>query len=92
MHDADKRISPATRGRRPSEPDDRDGATLGSLTLPERQVLSLVVNGHTTKQIAAKLGLSPRAINVHRVHIRMKMSSSRMVDLVTLALLHNFDD
>lgn len=64
------------------------GARLSLLTRRERQVLSLAAKGHTTRQIAARLGLSQKTIDVHRGHIMMKMRARRMAEVIRLALLH----
>jgi DNA-binding NarL/FixJ family response regulator len=38
------------------------GSSAGELTSRQTEVLRLIVNGHTTKEIAANLGLSPRTV------------------------------
>ena len=59
---------------------------LASLTLREREVLSLVVAGLFSKEIAFKLGISPKTIEVHRTHIMQKLGADSVADLVRLAL------
>ncbi len=56
-----------------------------SLTPAEKQVLSLVLQGHTTTETARLLHRSARTIEVHRAHIMRKLRVSSMVDLVRIA-------
>ena len=51
----------------------------------EREVMALVVSGLSSKQIAKKLDLSPRTIEVHRIHVMQKMGAENVVDLVNMA-------
>ena len=53
-----------------------------SLTPRERDVLGLVVKGHTSKQIAEILCLSPRTIDHHRASLLKKFKMKNTVDLV----------
>jgi len=53
-----------------------------SLTPRERDVLDLVVKGHTSKQIADILCLSPRTIDHHRASLLKKFKMKNTVDLV----------
>jgi DNA-binding NarL/FixJ family response regulator len=52
------------------------------LTDREKQVLQLVVKGHTSKQIAEVLCLSPRTIDHHRAKLLKKFKMRNTVDLV----------
>ncbi len=53
-----------------------------NLTPRERDVLNLVVKGHTSKQIADILCLSPRTIDHHRANLLKKFKMKNTVDLV----------
>ncbi len=53
-----------------------------NLTPRERDVLDLVVKGHTSKQIADILCLSPRTIDHHRANLLKKFKMKNTVDLV----------
>jgi two-component system response regulator FixJ len=53
----------------------------------EREVLSMVVGGKPTKQIASILGLSHKTVDNHRANILEKMGAGGVVDLVRLTLL-----
>jgi DNA-binding CsgD family transcriptional regulator len=57
----------------------------GSLTLREREVMTLVVAGLMNKQIAAKLGITEITVKVHRGHMMRKMKARSLVDLVATA-------
>ncbi len=52
------------------------------LTDREKQVLQLVIKGHTSKQMAAILCLSPRTVDHHRASLLKKFKMKNTVDLV----------
>lgn len=60
-------------------------ARFASLTSREREILDLLVAGHSSKAIAAILGISPRTVDVHRAHIMDKAKVNTIADLVRLA-------
>lgn len=64
--------------------------TFKGLTKREKQVLGLVVDGMTSKQIAAKLGLSPRTVDHHRASLLKKFDMSNSVDLVNFAIKNGY--
>lgn len=55
------------------------------LSAREREVLALVGSGLSSKQIALKLGLSRRTIEVHRTHIMHKMGARSLAELLNRA-------
>jgi FixJ family two-component response regulator len=55
------------------------------LSAREREVLPLIVAGHTNKQAAADLGIAEITIQVHRAQIMRKMAASSLPDLVRMA-------
>ena len=57
-----------------------------SLTPREREVLDLVVDGNTTKQIALSLSRSAKTIDIHRSNLMHKMRARSVAELVRLAL------
>ncbi len=71
---------------------DQETGTLSGLTRREKQVLAMVVDGHTTKEIAAKLNLSPRTIDHHRSNLLKKFKMKNSVDLVKYAVRHGYVD
>lgn len=57
----------------------------GSLTLRERQVMSLVVSGLLNKQVGAELGISEITVKAHRGRVTRKMKVDSFADLVRVA-------
>lgn len=51
----------------------------------EREVMALVVSGLLNKEIARQLDLSPRTVEVHRIHVMNKMGVSNVAELVSVA-------
>lgn len=62
------------------------GRRLDTLTPRESEVMELVVTGLTSKEIARKLGASPRTIEIHRTHVMEKMEAATLADLVRMRL------
>ena len=63
-------------------------ARLASLTSREREVLALVMKCLPSKQIASRLGITQKTVEVHRQHILEKMgvrSTPSLVRIVTAA-------
>jgi len=56
------------------------------LTPREREVMDLVVLGHANKVIAARLGISPRTVEIHRARVMEKMEVATLAELVRLTL------
>jgi len=56
------------------------------LTLREREVLQLLADGHTTKKIAAMLGVSVKTIETHRQHIMEKLDLRSVAALTKYAV------
>lgn len=57
-----------------------------SLTEREREVMQLVVGGHTNKQIAALLSISEKTVEVHRARVMEKTTAKSLSDLVRISL------
>lgn len=56
------------------------------LTAREVEVLRLIALGHTSVEIARKLGLSPRTVETHRARILRKLGLVTRAELVSYAL------
>jgi len=69
----------------------RDGANVSpidSLSLRERDVLQLVVEGRTNAAIAQSLSLSPKTVETYRARIMRKLKVHDTVALVKFAMRH----
>lgn len=55
------------------------------LSAREREVMAQAVAGLTCKEIAQKLGISPRTVEVHRTHVMHKMGAANLAELVNMA-------
>ena len=58
---------------------------IDTLTPRERDVFNLLILGHSTKEVARELSLSPRTVDVYRASLYQKTYSSGIADLVRLA-------
>lgn len=62
------------------------------LTLPkllsgrEMEVLHLLAEGLGTKEVAGKLGISPKTVEIHRLHLFAKLQVNNVVDLTRIAI------
>ncbi len=63
---------------------DEIGRRVTSLTLREKEVLDMVVDGQLSKQIAKTLGISVKTVEVHRSNITKKMGVQSVAQLVRL--------
>jgi len=59
------------------------------LTPREKEVLKLIGQGKTTKQIAATLNLSAYTVSNHRKHICKKFNLHSTAQLVAFAVKHS---
>lgn len=58
------------------------------LTRREREVLRLIVDGATAKEIAARLKISPKTAQVHRDNLKQKLDLRTTADMVRWAIKH----
>ena len=61
---------------------------LNSLSVRERQVLQLVVEGHSSASIAALVHLSPKSVDTYRSRLMKKLGVSDLPALVKFAVQH----
>jgi FixJ family two-component response regulator len=57
---------------------------LASLTEREREVMKLAVEGYTSKEIAQRLAISYRTVEIHRSHLMQKSGASNMLELARI--------
>ena len=55
------------------------------LTDRERQVLQMIAEGKSNKEIALELGISPKTVSVHRTNIMSKLNVQNTVELIRFA-------
>ena len=60
------------------------------LTVRERQVLKLLVEGLPNREIAGVLGMGRKTVSTHRMHILAKLGLRNNAELVRFALTHDF--
>ncbi|HZQ74701.1 MAG TPA: response regulator transcription factor [Burkholderiales bacterium] len=68
-------------GRAPEHPLER-------ITARERQVLKLIVEGHTSNEVGKLLGLSPKSVDTYRSRLMLKLGISDLPGLVKFAIRH----
>ena len=56
------------------------------LTLREREVVQLIAQGRTSKEIASQLKISVRTTECHRININRKLNFTSVADLVRYAM------
>jgi DNA-binding NarL/FixJ family response regulator len=65
---------------------DPAGASDALLSLRERQVLQLIAEGKTTKQIATLLGVSAKTVESHRTNLMHKLDIHEIAGLARYAI------
>ena len=56
------------------------------LTERQRQVMELAVTGLSNKEIAIRLGISPRTVEIHRAWMMERMGARNLADLVRIGM------
>lgn len=59
-----------------------------SITARERGVVHLIAEGHTNKEIAEVLNISPKTVEAHRATVMRKLGLSSTAELVRYAVRH----
>lgn len=72
--------------RRDQKAIDELRSLLDRLTPREREVMDLMVLGHSNKAVASKLGISPRTVEIYRARVMEKMGVRTLAELVRLAM------
>jgi DNA-binding NarL/FixJ family response regulator len=68
---------------------DENGQPTSPLTERETQVVQLLAEGKSNKEVAAALGVSTRTVESHRNHIMHKMNFTSFSDLIKFAVRNN---
>jgi DNA-binding NarL/FixJ family response regulator len=76
---AERLLATATGTRKITDPYE-------TLTPREREILHLIIEGHTSPQIAKRLVLSPRTVELHRSRIMKKLDLHNQTDIFRYAL------
>ena len=74
-------VTSLANGRQPNE-------ASAKLTTRQREVLQLLAEGHTMKEVATILGLSPRTIAFHKYRIMEKLNLKTNANLFQFAIKH----
>ena len=56
------------------------------LSLRQREILRLLVDGHSAKKIASQLGISPRTVEFHKYTMMESIGVSSSAELIRAAL------
>jgi two-component system, NarL family, response regulator NreC len=91
VHRGDSYLSPAVSRRILDGLMKEDGGQetrtrLESLTPREREVLTLLAEGKSNREVARLLTISPKTVDVHRTHIMKKLDIHSIVQLVKYAI------
>jgi DNA-binding NarL/FixJ family response regulator len=81
-------LSPAIFKGNPAEPVyvDKECPPLSQLTGRQREVLRLMTEGNTTKEIAYQLKVSPKTVETHRAQLMARLGIRHMAGLVRYAI------
>jgi two-component system response regulator NreC len=63
-----------------------ESSVFSDLTKRERQVLQLMAEGKTTKQIGLKLHISPKTVEAHRLRVMEKLNIDNVAQLTKYAI------
>jgi RNA polymerase sigma factor (sigma-70 family) len=63
--------------------------TLDELSAREKQVLMLITQGNTNKQIGDALEITESTVETHRKHIKKKLNARHTTDLFKIVQLNN---
>jgi DNA-binding CsgD family transcriptional regulator len=68
---------------------DKPGTGWAAMTKSELAVVELVADGHTNREIAERLFVSPHTVSTHLRHVFTKLQVNSRVDLTRLVTEHN---
>jgi DNA-binding NarL/FixJ family response regulator len=64
----------------------------GRLSAREREIVQLLAEGNTNKEVASRLNISVKTVETHRSHIMQKLSLNSVSDLVRYAIRNKMVD
>jgi DNA-binding CsgD family transcriptional regulator len=77
---------------RPDKADMRSNSTdpgpLETLSQREREILKLVADGKTSREIADRLSISPKTVDTYRSRLMSKIGVKNLAGLVKFAIRH----
>jgi len=65
---------------------------VAQLTSREREVLSALLSGMATREMARVLHLSPRTVEIHRASVMAKLHTRSVAEAVKIALFAGLDE
>jgi len=75
-----------------SQEDKYNNTKLGNLTKREREILKLIADGMSYKEVAAELFISVRTVETHKNNILQKLELKSTIDLVKFAIKNDLID
>jgi RNA polymerase sigma factor (sigma-70 family) len=82
----DDALSKCEATRQEADRRDAFARLLSTLTPREREVMDMIVAGGHNRDIAEKLGISPRTVEVHKARVMQKLQVDGVAQLVRLSL------
>jgi FixJ family two-component response regulator len=79
-------LAEASQGREAASERAAVAARLATLTPRQREVLNMLLAGHSNKSIAARLRVTQKAIEFHRASIRKKMRAANLAQLMRMVV------
>ena len=83
-----RRSKKQTKKRVPRKPSATKST--GGLTPRQREILKLVSQGHTNRDIAGRLSISVRTVEVHRFNLMRRLRVRNVAQLLRQALMRGF--
>lgn len=74
---------------RPGQPARKESRALPRLTAREREIVQLLAEGKSNKEVAVSLGVSVKTVDAHRANIMHKLNIHSVTDLVRYAIRNN---
>jgi len=74
---------------RPGQPARKESRALPRLTAREREIVQLLAEGKSNKEVSTTLGISVKTVDAHRANIMHKLNLHSVTDLVRYAIRNN---